>query len=76
MKKLIVAFIISLLFYPVCFASEKVEWEKFDQCMEKISNEAASKADVATQKKWDKLHKQQQKEIDELIKTVKELRIR
>ena len=76
MKKLIVAFIISLLFYPVCFASEKVEWEKFDQCMEKISKEAANKADVATQKKWDKLHKQQQKEIDELIKTVKELRIR
>ena len=73
MKKFIFAFIISILFFPVCFASEKVDWEKFDQSTEKISDEAVKKADIATQKEWDKLHKQQQKEIDEMIKIVKEL---
>jgi len=73
MKKLIFVFIISILFSPICFAGERVDWEKFGQCIEKISNETAKKADIATQKEWDKLHKQQQKEIDELIKIVKEL---
>ncbi|MFA5340297.1 MAG: hypothetical protein WC332_00830 [Clostridia bacterium] len=68
--------VISMVFFlsSFCFAGDEFDQKLFEQSMRKISKEAARKADIATKDEWDKIQKQQQKDIDAIWESLRPLK--
>lgn len=69
--KFIVSLIISLFLFASTAIATEIDWEQLKQQLRIASAQAAERANIATQDEWNKIEKQQRKEIDEIMQAVK-----